>query len=182
VPRLWSSQLSDIRIWSAGCASGEEAFSMAMLFHRHAAVNGMLGQIERVEVMGTDVDAGAVGEAERATYSEPDLADVPAALRARYFSAGPPFTPSAGVRRMVRFARQDLLTLDYPAALQHVIICRNVLIYFERAVQEQVIWKLRESLEPGGYLILGRVESLIGQTRRGFEAVAQRERIFRKVS
>lgn len=181
VPALWSSEIADLRIWSAGCASGEEALSMALLFHRHAAVNGMLAQIGRVVVTGTDVDAHAVAEAEQGAYSEADLEEVPAELRERYFSATAPFQPAPGLRRMVRYRKLDLLSEHSPMGPQHVIICRNVLIYFERSVQERLIQRFRDSLEPGGYLILGKVESLLGASRRGFEPVAQRERIFRKV-
>lgn len=182
VPRLWESELNDIRVWSAGCATGEEAVSMAILFHRHAALNGMLGQIDRVSVIGTDVDARALLEANQGTYTEADLEEVPQELRRRYFSETAPFRPAPGVRRLVKFVRQDLLSGEISMPPQHVVICRNVLIYFERAVQEQVIQRLQDSLEPGGYLILGKVESLLGVTRRGFEPVAQRERVFRKFS
>ena len=180
VPALWRNEAHEIRVWSAGCASGEEAFSIAMLFHRHAAVSGMLAQIGRVSVTGTDLDADAVRAASQASYSEADLAAVPEDLRSRYFPVSPPFLPAAGVRRMVRFERHDLLSDAVPTAPQHLIICRNVLIYFDRTVQEQVIRRLWESLVPGGYLILGKVESLLGM-KRGFEQVAPKERIFRKV-
>lgn len=180
VPDLWRSQIETVRVWSAGSASGEEAYSMAILFHRHAAVQGMLSQIGRVVVTGTDVDANAVRAANRASYTAADLKEVPAELRARYFTDAAPYRPSPGVRRLVRFVTHDLLKDPYPAAPQHVIICRNVLIYFDRAVQQQVIGRFRESLEPGGYLILGKVETLLDTP--GFERVAARERIFRKVS
>lgn len=182
VPRTWASEGNDIRVWSAGCASGEEAISMAILFHRYAAVNGMLAQIDRVSVTGTDVDTQVLAEAAEGAYSEADLEEVPRDLRNRYFSDSSPFRPAAGVRRLVKFVEHDLLIDAVPRELNQVVICRNVLIYFERNVQEQVLSRLQDSLESGGYLILGKVESLLGATRRGFEPVAQRERIFRKIS
>lgn len=182
VPSLWGAELRDINVWSAGCASGEEAYSLAMLFHRHAAVNGMLAQIDRARVTATDVDAGALRDARAAAFPEAALVEVPEELRGRYFTASHPFQPAEGVRRMVKFQQHDLLRGPFPGPRQHLVMCRNVLIYFERAVQEQVIRNLQDSLEPGGYLILGKVESLLGGTRRGFEPVAQRERIFRKIS
>ena len=181
VPSVWFSELDSIRVWSAGCASGEEALTAAILFHRHAAVNGMLSQISRLTVTGTDVDAEAVQAATRATYSEADIAEVDPDLRHRYFSDQAPYRMAAGVQRLVRYVRHDLLKDPYPSEPQHLIICRNVLIYFDRAVQQQVIDRFRASLAPGGYLILGRVESLLG-TSWAFERVAARERIFRKVS
>jgi chemotaxis methyl-accepting protein methylase len=181
IPSVWFSELDSIRVWSAGCATGEEAVTAAILFHRHAAVNGMLSQISRLRVTGTDVDAGAVHSASRGTYSEADVAKVGPDLRHRYFEAQAPYRLAAGVQRLVRFVRHDLLKDPYPEEPQHLIICRNVLIYFDRAVQQQVIDRFRASLAPGGYLILGRVESLLGASW-AFERVAGRERIFRKVS
>jgi chemotaxis protein methyltransferase CheR len=82
---------------------------------------------------------------------------------------------------MVHFDVADLLAGGYPSEPQDVIICRNVLIYFDRAVQEQVLESFREALRPGGYLILGKVESLLGATRQHFEPIVQRARIFRRV-
>ena len=182
VPVLWESDRPDITIWSAGCASGEEPLSMAMLFHRHAAKLGMLAQIDRVKILGTDVDKRALLAAGRAEYSLSDVVDAPSELRERYFSPGPPFIPPAAIRRMVRFAEQDLLGPDFFPGIQDVIICRNVLIYFDRPTQERVLDQFSRVLAPGGYLILGKVETLLGASRAGFAAVAQRERIFRKVS
>jgi chemotaxis methyl-accepting protein methylase len=180
VPTVWRAEIDTIRVWSAGCATGEEAFSIAMLFHRLAAVEGMLGQIGRVVVTGTDVDAEVVRRATRATFAAANLDETPAEVRQRYFTAEAPMRPSPGIRKMVRFAHHDLLSHPYPAAPQHVILCRNVLIYFERNVQQQVIARLRDALAPGGFLILGKVESLLGTT--GFERVAPGERIFRRAS
>jgi chemotaxis methyl-accepting protein methylase len=181
VPDVWSREIDDVRIWSAGCASGEEAYSLAMLFHRHVAVNGMLAQIDRLKITGTDVDAEAIRDATAGAYSEADLAEVRPEFRTRYFSATPPFEPAAGIRRLVRFARHDLLKDPYPAEPQHVIVCRNVLIYFDRVVQQQVIEGFRASLAPGGFLILGKVESLLASAW-AFERVSARERIFRRIS
>ena len=181
VPAVWSSEIENLRVWSAGSATGEEAWSIAMLFHRHAAVSGMLSQIGRLAVTGTDIDDAVIQAATRGAYSEADLAEVAPDLRGRYFTPTVPFEPVAGIRRLVRFQRHDLLKDPYPSEPQHVIICRNVLIYFDREAQDQVIARMRDSLAPGGYLILGKVESLLGSAS-AFERVAPRERIFRKVS
>jgi chemotaxis protein methyltransferase CheR len=152
-----------------------------MLFHRHALAQGMIGQVGRVLVTGTDVDAEVVRRAGHPAYGASDVAEAPVDLRQRYLAEEEgAIQPTFGIRRLVRFARHDLLADPYPAAPQHVIICRNVLIYFERSVQQQVIGRLRDALAPGGFLILGKVESLLGVS--GFQRVAPRERIFRKVS
>ncbi len=181
VPSLWSTELDTIRVWSAGCASGEEAVSAAILFHRYAAVNGMLSQIRRVSVAGTDVDPLAIAAAVRASYTEDDVAEVDPELRHRYFSDAPPIVPAAGVLNLIRYFEHDLLRDPVPAEPQHLIVCRNVLIYFDREVQQMVIDRFRASLAPGGFLILGKVESLLAASW-GFERVGARERIFRKVS
>jgi chemotaxis methyl-accepting protein methylase len=182
VPVLWKSQEGEIRVWSAGCASGEEAYSIAMLFHRHAAISGMLAQIDRVNVLGTDVDPNALAAAKEASYRAADLIEVPQEFCSRYFSPTAPVVPVAGIRRMVRFSQHDLLGADYPPEDQHLIICRNVLIYFDRESQERVLRRFGGMVAPGGFLVLGKVETLLGASRTGFVPVAGRERIFRKVS
>jgi chemotaxis methyl-accepting protein methylase len=80
---------------------------------------------------------------------------------------------------MVRFQEMDLIRDEYPRD-QHLILCRNVVIYFERDVQESVFRKLHSALLPGGWLLLGKVEALFGATLRSFTTVASRERLFRK--
>jgi chemotaxis protein methyltransferase CheR len=79
----------------------------------------------------------------------------------------------------VRFDTLDLIRDAHPAG-QHVIFCRNVIIYFERAVQEDLFRRFHEALVPGGYLVLGKVEALFGQSNGLFQTVANRQRVFRK--
>jgi chemotaxis methyl-accepting protein methylase len=180
IPSLWSAQIDQIRVWSAGCATGEEPLSIAMLFHRHMAVNGMLSQVGRLHIVGTDVDEGVIKAAARACYSEADLEEIDPELRRRYFTETPPFQPRPGVQQLVDYVRHDLLSDPFPAVPQHLIMCRNVLIYFDRPTQQQVMERFRACLAPGGYLVLGKVESLLGASW-GFERIAARERIFKKL-
>ncbi len=181
IPELWKRETETIRVWSAGCSAGQEPYSLAVLFHRHAATTGMLGQISRVEVVGTDIDRQSLAAAERGEFAESDFSDTPDDLRSRYFSASPPFTVSPGVRNLVRFERGDLLTDAPPAGVCDLIVCRNVLIYFDRDTQERIFEKFCESLSPHGFLVLGKVETLLGRTRSRFSAVDARERIFRRL-
>jgi chemotaxis protein methyltransferase CheR len=180
IPHLWSSENPAIRVWSAGCSSGEEPYSIAVLFHRHAAVNGMLPQIGRVSVLGTDIDKQSLVNAERGEFEEGDFADTPDELRSRYFSRNAPFAVVPTIKQMVRFERRDLLSDDAPQGKFDLIVCRNVLIYFDRQTQERLFEMFHAALVPGGFLLLGKVETLLGAIRGRLTAVDARERIFRR--
>ncbi|HEX6965327.1 MAG TPA: protein-glutamate O-methyltransferase CheR [Gemmatimonadaceae bacterium] len=181
VPMLWSLPDPTIGVWSAGCASGEEPYSLAILFHRYAAACGELHRLSRVSVLGTDIDRASLAAATRAHFAEPAFADTPAEIRRDYFSTEPPFIPRADVRSIVRFARRDLLVEPPPGQGLHLITCRNVIIYFDRQTQEMLFQRFQEALAPGGFLVLGKVETLLGASRSGFIAVDPRERIFRRL-
>ena len=178
VPELWARDTPSIRVWSAGCSSGHEPHSLAILFHRHAADTGMLRQLERVHVLGTDIDRTCLAAGQRGEYVEADFADTPPDLRERYFTATPPFTVSPAIREMVRFERRDLLTTRPAARSYDLLVCRNVLIYFDRDTQLRLFDLFSETLAPGGYLMLGKVETLLGSCRTRFTAIDARERIF----
>ena len=182
VPVLWHRQSPSIEVWSAGCSSGEEPYSLAVLFHRYAAKQGMLAQIGRVHVLGTDIDRQSLAAAECGEFAEGDFADTPDELRTRYFAPEPPFTVVSAVREMVTFARRDLLTDPWPASGSFdLIVCRNVMIYFDRESQEQLFDLFHDALAPGGFLVLGKVETLLGRARARFLPVDARERIFRRL-
>jgi chemotaxis methyl-accepting protein methylase len=88
---------------------------------------------------------------------------------------------SSEVRSLVTFARRDLVGEPSPEGSFHLIACRNVLIYFDRATQEALFAKFHDALHPGGYLVLGKVETLLGPIRNRFAPVDSRERIFQKL-
>lgn len=180
VPALWERATPKINIWSAGCSSGEEPYSLAALFHRHAERMGNLDQLPaRVSVLGSDIDTRSLAAAETGTFEEGDFADTPADLRVRYFAPVAPFTIVPEVKRLVRFERRDLLAEGPPPGEHHLICCRNVLIYFDRETQERLFEKFHSALAPGGFLVLGKVETLLGAARTRFVAVDGRERVFR---
>jgi chemotaxis methyl-accepting protein methylase len=182
VPELWHRQTPSIRVWSAGCSSGDEPYSLAILFHRYAATQGMLAQLGRVDILGTDIDRQVLAAAERGEFEEGDFADTPPDLRSRYFNPEAPFAVAPAVRRMVHFERRDLLASPPPTSGGpfDLIVCRNVLIYFDRETQERLFDAFHAALVPNGFLVLGKVETLLGQARARFAAVDARERIFRK--
>ncbi|HEX4681871.1 MAG TPA: protein-glutamate O-methyltransferase CheR [Gemmatimonadaceae bacterium] len=181
VPDVWRREQDTIRVWSAGCSSGDEPYSLAILFHRYAAANGVLPRLSRVEILGTDIDRQCLAAAERGQFGEGDFADTPDDLRTRYFTADTPFTVIPAIRGMVRFERRDLLSDSAPPGKFDVVVCRNVMIYFDRETQERLFDKFHAALAPGGFLVLGKVETLLGAARSRFTAVDARERIFRRL-
>ena len=180
LPPLWSATGGALRAWSAGTASGEEAYSLAAMIHRHAASVGAEDALGRAEVLGTDIDLPSLRAAERGEYGEAAFADTPESLRARYFSPGAPSVVGPELRALTRFERRDLLAEVPPPGPWQLIVCRNVVIYFDRETQEALFERFYDALVPGGVLFLGKVETLLGPVRQRFVAVDQRERIFRR--
>jgi chemotaxis protein methyltransferase CheR len=178
IPALWARPEHEINVWSAGCSSGEEPYSLAILFHRHADQIGELHRLKRVRIIGTDIDRESLASAERGQFAEASFADTPDEIRARYFSDTMPSQVDPAVRSIVSFERRDLLSDAAPAGGLHLIICRNVIIYFDRATQERLFERFHDVLRPGGFLVLGKVETLLGQARTLFASLRGRERIF----
>jgi chemotaxis protein methyltransferase CheR len=182
IPALWERGEYELRVWSAGCSSGEEPYSTAILMHKHAAGTGQLSRLDSVSIVGTDIDSDSLGEAERAFYAESSLGDTPAGLREQYF---PPvagmFTMLPEVKQLVTFQLRDLLGSPPPMEDIHLLLCRNVIIYFEREAQDALFAEFHRVLAPGGFLVLGKVETLLGASRGLFSPVNARERIFRKI-
>lgn len=181
VPGLWRSAWPELRVWSAGCASGEEAYSLAILFREHALALGSGQELGRIRIVGTDIDRGSLAAASAGRYLEHSFVDVPAAIRERYFSPGFPASVSPELAGMVSFERHDMLQDPPIATAMHLIVCRNVLIYFDRESQERLFGLFRDLLVPGGVLVLGKVETLLGDARQGFAPVNARERVFRRL-
>jgi chemotaxis methyl-accepting protein methylase len=181
VPTLWREVDGPIRVWSAGCASGEEVYSLAALFHHHAESLGETGRLSRVSIVGTDIDRPSLAAAAAGRYPVSAFVDTPPELRARSFTPGHPAEVVPELRSLVRFERRDLLGDAPPVDAFDLILCRNVLIYFDRDTQERLFAAFRDALRPGGFLVLGKVETLLGDSRRGFDAVVARERVFRRV-
>jgi len=180
VPELWARP-GRVRVWSAGCASGEEPYSLALLFAEHAAAGeGVEAALARLRIDATDLDPEAVEVARRAEYPAAALAEVPPALLARWFSAEPPHRVAPALARRVRVAVHDLTREPPPAPPYHLIVCRNAVIYFDRATQERIFAAFAEALVPGGRLLLGKVETLYGPARARFDLEEPRERLFRR--
>jgi chemotaxis methyl-accepting protein methylase len=180
VPAVWARGSERMSVWSAGCASGEEPYSIGALFHRYARERRELARLETLEILATDIDSRILEIARRATYDEAAFADTPRELRAPYFSSGTPSTVVPDVRALITFARHDLLREPVPRKHLDLIVCRNVVIYFDRESQERLFERFVDALVPGGFLVLGKVETLLGSARGALENVEPRARIFRR--
>ena len=178
VPQLIADTPSGdpIRVWSAGCASGQEAYTLAMIF---AEALGREPLAERVEIHATDIDEDALATARAGVYAEREMDGVPGALRERYFTrAGTRFAVREDLRRAVTFGRNDLVH-DAPISRIGLLVCRNTLMYFDGRAQAQMLSRFHCALNDGGYLFLGRAETLLTHWD-AFAPVDLRGRIFMK--
>jgi two-component system CheB/CheR fusion protein len=166
-----------IRVWSAGTASGEEAYTIAMLL---AEVLGTDEFHERVKIYATDVDEEALTQARQASYGEKELKSVPADLREKYFELqSQRYVFRTDLRRSIIFGRNDLVQ-DAPIPRVDLLLCRNTLMYFNAEAQARILERLHFSLTERGVLFLGKAEMLLSHTRL-FLPVDLKRRFFRKV-
>ncbi|WP_028922479.1 CheR family methyltransferase [Pseudonocardia acaciae] len=166
----------EIRVWSAGCSSGEEAYSLAIAF---AEALGVDDYLKRVKIYGTDVDEEALHEARGGTYSARSLEPLSAELREKYFEqSNSRFSFRTDLRRRVIFGRHDI-TRDAPISRLNLLTCRNTLMYFNVEAQTQIIDRFHFALREEGYLFLGKAEMLLSDGDR-FEVSNMRQRVFRR--
>ena len=180
LPALLTGVPGTVRVWSAGCSSGEEAYGLAILVADAALAAGDARGLERVHVEATDVDRRSLERATEARYRADALAETPADIVARYFEPEPDgWRVGAAVRHRVRVRRHDL-GREPPPGTFHLIVCRNVVIYFERPMQERLFAAFVDALLPDGLLVLGKVEALFGVARERLLLADARERIYRR--
>jgi two-component system CheB/CheR fusion protein len=178
IPELLARSAPDeeIRVWSAGCASGEEAYSLAMVF---AEALGIEETTRRVKIYGTDVDEEALQFGRAGVYPVRALETLPDDLRDRYFEQhGAQYAFRPDLRRRVIFGRHDI-TGDAPISRLDLLTCRNTLMYFNVETQSQVIDRFHFALRENGYMFLGKAEMLLSDGER-FEVISMRQRIFRR--
>jgi two-component system CheB/CheR fusion protein len=178
IPELLAntSAKDPIRVWSAGCASGEEVYTIAMLL---AEALGWEQFRERVKIYGTDVDEEALGQARQAAYDRNVTEHVSADLLEKYFEQHEDrFVFKKELRRSVIFGRHDL-NQDAPISRVNLLICRNCLMYFNAEAQNRILARFQFALLDGGILFLGKSETLL--TRSGnFVALDVKRRLFTK--
>lgn len=160
-------QARKIRIWSAGCSTGEEAYSIAMqILERIPEPIGW-----DVKILGTDISVRALAHAKDGVYDEDRLRGLPPGMAAKYLTAvkgSPPrrLQVRRQVRDLVHFARLNLKGVWPMKGPFHVVFCRNVLIYFDKTTQESIVGRVHDLLAPGGVLCIGHSESLMGIPHR----------------
>jgi len=171
LPEL-SSKKRILRFWSAGCANGEEAYSIAI------AILETLPNCA-FSVYATDIDEDSLEKAREGVYSKEQLKNLSLELREKYFEkVGEQFRVKDAVRRHVKFRRHDLTSQEPVTKYLDAIFCRNVMIYFTEEQKEKVLRDFYEALNPGGYLIIGKSESI---PKGNFECVSISEKVYRKV-
>jgi len=166
-----------IRIWSVGCASGEEAYTVAMLVAKDV---GLANMLERVKIYATDVDDDALAQARSGIYDTKAVQAIPSELRERYLEpANGAFALKKELRRAVIFGRHDLVK-DAPISRVDLAVCRNTLMYFNAETQSRIYNGLHFALAPAGYLFLGKSEMLLTRTSM-FAPVDVKRRLFARV-
>ncbi|HEU4324348.1 MAG TPA: protein-glutamate O-methyltransferase CheR [Roseiflexaceae bacterium] len=162
VPQLFAGHPGahdQTRVWVAGCATGEEAYSVAMLLHEYRTT---LAQPPATQIFATDIDEAAIASARQGLYAETIAADVPAGRLRRYFTAEQrQYRVNKAIRDLVLFVLHNLLR-DPPFSKLDAVTCRNLLIYLNREVQSQILQMFHFTLRPGGYLLLGSAETTEG--------------------
>ncbi len=155
---------TEIRIWCAGCATGEEAYTLAMLTRDWAAKTGFRGPIK---ILATDISVTALETAIQGEYNDERVRLVPLALKEKYFrSLGPDrWAVVPELKEMIFFKRLNFMDSTFPFKNQfHVIFCRNVMIYFDRETKNQLVQRLTKFLMPGHYFFIGHSETLGRET------------------
>jgi two-component system, chemotaxis family, CheB/CheR fusion protein len=163
IPRLFAGkgEADQVRVWVAGCATGEEAYSMAMLLTEHRPE---LPLAPSIQIFASDLDEHAIATAREGLYTNADVADVSEERLARFFeTAAGGYRVRRELREMMLFARHNLIS-DPPFSHLDLISCRNLLIYLNRPVQERIIETFHFALRPAGFLFLGLSESPDGST------------------
>ncbi|WP_412070037.1 chemotaxis protein CheB [Rubrivirga sp. IMCC43871] len=165
-----------VRVWVAGCATGEEAYSVAMLLCEY---KDRLPDGPEIQVFATDIDEDALDRAREGVYSEVAAADLSAERLRRFFEVqGEAVRVRPEIRQMVLFARHNLLS-DPPFSRLDLVACRNVLIYFNRPVQERVFATFHYALRPEGWLFLGAAEGP-ALLSKGFASTDKAARIYKR--
>jgi two-component system CheB/CheR fusion protein len=168
---------TSIRVWSAGCASGEEAYTLAMVL---SEILGPDEFRERVKIYATDVDEEQLNEARHATYDKRDIAPIPPELLERYFEPiGTRYTFRKDLRRSLIFGRNDLVQ-DAPISRIDLLSCRNTLMYFNAETQARILSRFHFALAEDGALFLGKAEMLLSHSNM-FVPLDLKRRVFRKV-
>lgn len=161
-PELIGKFGKNLKIWSAACSTGDEPYSLVMALSKHIPLNS-------IKIYATDLDKQVIAKAKLGLYAEKSVASVPADLKSKYFTkVGPSYKISDEIKARVEFHEHNLLKDTYPTDY-HMIVCRNVLIYFTEEAKDEVFRKYYKSLASGGVLFIGSTEQIINYKEIGYE-------------
>jgi chemotaxis protein methyltransferase CheR len=169
--------LRSIRIWSAGCSIGVEAYSIAML------LNHLLGNDfnkYNIKITGTDIDKESLLKAQSGVYSDAEMKDVRPAFLKKYFTKEDgKYVVSDELKKITQFKKQDLISGPKMSGFD-AVFCRNVTIYFQKELQEQLYMDFYDALGKDGFFVMGKTETLIGPSKDKFKPYNSKERIYQK--
>lgn len=154
IPELIQRFGTNLKIWSAACSTGDEPYSLVMAFSRHLPLS-------KIHIIATDIDKQVIEKAKVGLYNEKSIAAVPADLKSKYFTKiGNSYQISEEIKRRVEFRQHNLLKDPYPTDC-HLIVCRNVLIYFTEEAKNDVFARFSKSIVKDGCLFIGSTEQII---------------------
>lgn len=161
IPKLIADHGKNLHIWSAACSTGDEPYSLVMAFSRHIPLSN-------IHVTATDIDKQVIASAKAGLYSEKSIANVPADLKAKYFTkVGNSYQISEEIKKCVTFREHNLLKDVYPKDF-NLILCRNVVIYFTDEAKDEIYRKFFASLKNKGVLFIGSTEQIANYKDIGF--------------
>lgn len=161
-PELIRKFGKNLRIWSAACSTGDEPYSLVMALSKHIPLN-------QIKIIATDLDKQVIAKAKVGLYNEKSIASVPDEMKRKYFTqVGPSYKIADEIKARVEFREHNLLKDSYISDC-HLIVCRNVLIYFTEEARDDVFRKFNKSLVSGGYLFIGSTEQMINHKEIGYE-------------
>ena len=153
IPELIQRFGKTLKVWSAACSTGDEPYSLVMAMSRHLP-------LANIRVHATDLDRQIIETAKQGVYPEKSIASVPADLKRRYFrKTGTEYKISDEIKPRVEFREHNLLKDAYPIGC-HLIVCRNVMIYFDQPTKDALVRRFYDSTVPGGYLLISASENL----------------------
>ena len=162
IPELISKFGKNLKIWSAACSTGDEPYSLVMALSRHIPLN-------QIKIYATDLDKQVIAKAKVGLYNEKSIVSVPEDLKKKYFTqVGPSYKIADEIKARVEFKEHNLLKDAYPTDY-HLIVCRNVLIYFTEEAKDEIFRKYCKSLASGGILFIGSTEQIMNYKEVGFD-------------
>ncbi|WP_268541824.1 CheR family methyltransferase [Candidatus Nitrosotenuis cloacae] len=177
LPKLLQDRTGPIHVWSAGSASGEEPYSLAILLKESLGARKI-----KFDVLATDISLEALNRARNGQYQTQSLKNLPPGIISKYFTQnGSTYQVSDALKQHVRFEQGDIASFVIERA--DLIFCRNVLIYYDKPAQEMIFKRFHRTLANDGYLVIGQDETMMGiQASKIFSCIHPRERIYTKIA